>query len=41
MRGLLQAGALVGFVVAAVGMTGDALCLIGVLYLFERVGHIR
>jgi hypothetical protein len=41
MRGLLQAGALVGFVVAAVGMTGDALCLIAVLYLFDRVGHIR
>ena len=36
MRGLLNLGAMFGFVVAAVGLTWEALCIVGVLYLLER-----
>ena len=36
MRGLIQAGALLGFVVAALGLTAEALAVVGVLYLLDR-----
>ncbi len=36
MRGVLQAGALLGFCVAALGLTFEALAIVGVLYLLER-----
>ena len=36
MRGVLQAGAFLGFVVAALGLTWEALAIVGVLYLLER-----
>jgi hypothetical protein len=34
---VLQVGAALGFVVAALGFTGNALCIVGVLYVLERV----
>jgi hypothetical protein len=36
MRGLLGIGALLGFVVAVLGFTGEALAMVGILYLLER-----
>jgi hypothetical protein len=36
MRGILVVGAAFGFVVAALGLTGDALAIVGFLYLLER-----
>ena len=37
MRALLNLGAVFGFFVAAVGLTWEALCIVGVLYLLEKV----
>ena len=37
MRILLRIGAMLGFVVVAVGLTFDALAIVGVLYLLDRV----
>ena len=36
MRVLLRIGAAVGFIVAVVGLTWEALAIVGVLYLLER-----
>ena len=36
MRVLLNLGAMFGFFVAAVGLTWEALCIMGVLYLLEK-----
>jgi hypothetical protein len=36
MKSILVVGAALGFVVAAVGCTGEALAIVGVLYLLER-----
>ncbi len=41
MRGLLQAGAVLGFVVAALGFTWLALAVVGVLYVLERAEATR
>jgi hypothetical protein len=36
MRGVLLFGAVLCFIVAVVGLTWEALCIVGVLYLLER-----
>ncbi len=36
MRGVLTAGAVVAFVVAALGLTWEALALVGILYVLEK-----
>ncbi len=36
MRGLLTVGAVVAFVVAVLGLTWEALSLVGILYVLEK-----